>query len=299
MQIVRYVGLCVLLLGAFPSLRLYFYLTDVPCPNKTVLEMVPPTETPPPFKGSLVMVGGGNIPDSVFEAFVKRAGGKLVVIPTASDSADKQPAATTIDAWQKRGIADVTVLHTHYRSEANDSAFVEPLRHATAVWMTGGDQKRLIDAYKDTLVEKELHALLDRGGTIGGTSAGAVVTAKLMVLKSNDADHLAEGFGFLPNAVVDPHFLKRNRIDRLHEILTRYPGRFGIGIDEGTAVIVDQDSISVVGSSVVMLCHRGTPERPASTRVMNPGAGASLTADANDAMRRMSESLEKPLDSRK
>ncbi len=292
MQIIRYVGVCVLLLGAFPSVRLYFHLTYVPCPNKTTLEMPAPTEAPLPFKGSLVMVGGGKIPDSVFEAFVKRAGDRLVVIPTASDSADRQPAANIINAWHKRGIANVMVLHTHFRSEANDPTFADPLRHATAVWMTGGDQKRLTDAYRDTLVEKELHALLERGGAVGGTSAGAVVMAKLMVLKSNDADHLAEGFGFLPNAVVDPHFLKRSRIDRLHEILTRYPGRFGIGIDEGTAAILDQDSISVVGNSVVILCHHSAPERPASTRVLNPGTGASLAAEANDALQRMKQSLE-------
>jgi cyanophycinase len=295
MQIIRYVGLCVLLLGAFPSLRLYFHLTYVPCPNKTALEVAPPSEPPTPFKGTLVMVGGGSIPDSVFDAFVKRAGGddaRLVVIPTASDDADKQPAANAIKIWQKRGVANVTVLHTHFRSEANDPAFVEPLRRATAIWMPGGSQKRLIDAYKDTLVEKELHALLERGGTIGGTSAGAAVMSRLMVLGTNDADHLGEGFGFLPNAVVDQHFLKRNRIDRLHEILMRYPGRFGIGIDEGTAAILDQDSISVVGNSVVILCQRSTPERPTSTRVLNPGTGASLAAEAHDAMQRMKESLE-------
>ena len=292
MQIIRYVGLCVLLLGAFPSLRLYFFLTYVPCPNKTTLEVAPPTETPTPIKGTLVIVGGGNLPDAVHDAFVKRAGARLVVIPTASDSADKQPAANIIEAWQNRDIANVAVLHTHYRSQANDPAFVEPLRNATAVWMTGGDQKRLIDAYKGTLVEKELHALLERGGTIGGTSAGAVVMAKLMVLKSNDADHLAEGFGFLPNAVVDPHFLKRSRIDRLHEVLAHHPGRLGIGIDEGTAVIVERDVISVVGRSVAIVCHRASPDRPASTRVLIPGSEARLTGEANEALRRMQESRE-------
>jgi cyanophycinase len=294
MQIIRYIGLCVFLIGAFPSLRLYFFLTYVPCPNKAAaLELETPKEAPR-FKGALVMVGGGRIPDSVFEAFVRRAGGsdaRLVVIPTASDGADKQPAAQTIETWKKRGVGHVAVLHTHFRSEANDPALAEPLSKATAVWMTGGDQKRLIDAYKGTLVEKELHALLERGGTIGGTSAGAAVMSQLMVLRSNDADHLGEGFGFLPNAVVDQHFLKRNRIDRLHEILTRYPGRFGIGIDEGTAAILDEGSITVVGNSVVIVCQHAAPERPASTRVLTPGGGASLAVESDAALQRMKETL--------
>ena len=198
------------------------------------------------------------MPDSVMAAFIKSAGGdkaKLVVIPTASASADKEPAKTTIDLWKKRGIANVTVLHTRSREQANNSDFVKPLKDATAIWIGGGDQKRLTDAYKNTLVETEMHELLKRSGTIGGTSAGAAVMSKLMITGGKATADLAEGFGFLPNGVVDQHFLKRDRMDRLLGTLHRHPGWFGLGIDEGTAAIVQGKTITIIGDSMAVLCQ--------------------------------------------
>ena len=156
--------------------------------------------------------------------------------------------------------------------------------------MRGGDQKRLIDSYKGTLVEKELHRLLERNGAIGGTSAGAAVMSRVMVLPSNDADHLAEGFGFLQNAIVDIHFLKRNRIDRLHEVLLHYPGRFGLGVDEGTAAVIEGQNITAVGDSFVIVSQQASPQQSASTRVLRPGGSANLVEQGEMALQRLRES---------
>ena len=251
-----------------------------------------PAKEPEPIKGTLVIVGGGKIPDSVIEAFVKSAGvdkAKLVVIPTASASADKEPTKTTVDLWKKRGIATVTILHTRSREQADKAEFSRSLKDATAVWIGGGDQKRIMDAYKGTLVETELHEMLKRGGTIGGTSAGAAVMSKIMIAGGKTSADLAEGFGFLPNGVVDQHFLKRDRLDRLLGTLHRHPGWFGLGIDEGTAAVVNGKTITVVGDSVAVLCQRSTADLSASCRILHPGSKVDLTEVSRMALERAKE----------
>ncbi len=247
-----------------------------------------PTKLPEPLAGSLVIVGGGTIPPSVVEAFHKLAGGakaKLVVIPTASASADKDETKATMELWQKRGFSTVAVLHTRSRDKANDAKFAHPLADATAVWLGGGDQTKLTEAYAGTLVEKELHALLQRGGVIGGTSAGAAVMSKLMIAGGDaKAPRLGEGFGFLPSAVVDQHFLKRNRADRLLETLHQQPGWFGVGIDEQTALVVQGRTLSVVGNSYVVVCQRSTEKRRASVQFLPAGSKADWLDLAKTAL---------------
>ena len=96
-----------------------------------------------------------------------------MVIPTASNKADYPELLTSYSSWKAQKLASVTVLHTRSREQANNPAFVKPLTKASGVWISGGDQSRLMAAYHDTLVEKELQRLLARGGVIGGTSAGS------------------------------------------------------------------------------------------------------------------------------
>ncbi len=132
------------------------------------------------IQGSLIISGGGKPAPIIKDRFVALAGdseANLVIIPTASltaDDADKDHAA----AWQDANLAKITILHTRNLRKANDPAFVAPLKSASAVWISGGSQTRLSDAYVGTLVETELHALLARGGVIGGTSAGAAIMSR-------------------------------------------------------------------------------------------------------------------------
>jgi cyanophycinase len=250
----------------------------------------PPKEPAAAIKGSLVIVGGGTMPDSVIQEFIKLAGGakaQLVVIPTASASADKDATEKTIDLWKKRGAGEVRVLHTRSRDKANDADFVKPLTTATAIWLGGGDQSKLTEAYRGTLVEKEMHKLLQRGGVIGGTSAGAAVMSKLMIAGGAVPAKLSEGFGFLPNAAVDQHFLKRSRVDRLLDVLHREPGWFGLGVDEGTAAVVKGSTITIVGSSMAIVCQRSTPDRAASCRVLLPSAEVDFVELSREALKRV------------
>lgn len=206
--------------------------------------------------GTLVLVGGGKTPDAVRDAFIEKAGGKnakLVVIPTASLSADaKNAEATFLEGWQKYNLKSLQLLHTRDRKQADDANFVKPLQEATAVWFSGGDQSRITTTYRDTATAKALHALHQRGGCIGGTSAGAAVQSDVMITSGQEKAQTAPGLGLLKNTVVDQHFFKRNRLNRLLSVLDQQPTLLGLGIDEGTAVLVQGNTIEVLGDSYVL-----------------------------------------------
>lgn len=209
--------------------------------------------------GSLVIVGGGGFPDDVRDRFLQLAGGKkghLVVIPTASEFEVRTKNFFSYDYWQTQGLASVSLLHTLDRKEANDPSFVKPLKKATAVWLDGGDQERLSQAYHGTAVEKELRRLLVEGGVIGGTSAGASIMSDVMIagVGRQGQVRVGEGFGLLPNVVIDQHFRNRKRQKRLLSVLAKYPKCLGLGIDEETAVVVKGHTFTVLGKANVTVC---------------------------------------------
>lgn len=209
------------------------------------------------FAGALVIVGGGGFPDDVRDRFLQLAGGKtgkLVVIPTASEKADLTGISPSLGYWQQQGLASVAQLHTLDRKKANDRSFVKPLTEATAAWMDGGDQTRLYDAYHNTAVETELKHILTRGGVIGGTSAGASIMSAIMITGGNPQATIGQGFGFLPNVVIDQHFQNRKRQNRLLGVLKKHPLCLGLGIDEETAVVVSGQTFTVLGKANVSVC---------------------------------------------
>ncbi len=170
----------------------------------------PDGETVPGTAGALVICGGGGLPESVRREFVRLAGGpkaKIVVIPTASSDADGPAAevAEFLEPWNKMGAASVVLLHTRSRAKADDPAFSRPLEDATGVWFSGGDQSRVTEVYLGTAVERALHAVLGRGGVIGGTSAGAAIMSRVMITGGREKATVGTGFGFLPGTVVDQH----------------------------------------------------------------------------------------------
>jgi cyanophycinase len=236
----------------------------------------------PAKPGSLVIVGGGTIPDDLRDRFMALAGGKtarLVVIPTASSAADRNEAEQGyLRPWQKYEPASVGLLHTRSREKAESPAFVKPIAEATAVWFDGGDQVRLVAPYRGTAVEREFKALLKRGGVIGGTSAGAAVMSEVMIEGGNPTATVGRGFGFVTNAVCDQHFLRRNRINRLLGVLADRPHLIGLGIDEGTGFILEGDRWSVVGRSYVMACAVGRDGKPIRFETFGDGDHGSYTA---------------------
>jgi cyanophycinase len=250
--------------------------------------------TPPPVEvegigpGTLIIQGGGETPQSIVDAFLKKSGGektRLVIIPTAS--ADAAKTDSWLPRWKERGITDITVLHTNDRKLASTPEFVKPLQSATGVFITGGDQIRLSDAYAGTLVEEELKALLKRGGAIWGTSAGAAIQSKLMIASGKPPEvKMAPGLGLLPGAIIDQHFVVRKREPRLLNALKQFPGFVGFGIDEATALVVQGRSLRVVGDSTVTVIIQSNADRPLRKEVLDSKTVSDLTMLRKAAMGR-------------
>jgi cyanophycinase len=215
-----------------------------------------------PISGTLIICGGGKLPEKILNEFVRLAGGKnasIVVITTASETADTGEVEKNIEFWLHQQFADLNILHTRDRAIADDPNFPEPLNNASGVWFIGGHQGRLTDAYLGTRTEKAIKAVLKRGGVVGGTSAGAAIMSQAMIAGGGypvagggiTEPEMALGFGFLPGTLVDQHFAKRKRRHRLENALAKYPKLVGIGIDENTALVVHGRKISVMGDSSV------------------------------------------------
>ena len=213
-----------------------------------------------PEKGSLIIVGGGKIPPSISDKFIALAGGKdanIVYIPTAAEDADV--AKIPYDHPSLFGIKNLTVLHTRDPNVANTEVFAAPLRKATGVWFGGGRQWRLVDSYLDTLTHKEMMKVLERGGVIGGTSAGASIQAVYMVRGAREGNTvmMAKGYetglGFIRGVAIDQHINTRKRENDLQEVITAHPNLLGIGLYESTAIVVQGDKFEVIGDGKVAI----------------------------------------------
>ena len=223
-------------------------------------------QTRGPSNGSLVIVGGAMRDPGIMQRFLDLAGGPdapIVVIPTAGGADEYDQFYQGLNAWRDQGATNLTVLHTKDRSQAESDEFVRAIREASGVWFPGGRQWHLADSYLDTQTERELHNLLDRGGVIGGSSAGATIQGSYLVrgdTRGNElmmGDHV-EGFGFLTNSAIDQHLLKRNRQFDLVEVIQAHPELLGIGIDENTAIVVIGDQFEVIGASYALIFDHGS-----------------------------------------
>ncbi len=233
--------------------------------------------------GALMICGGGSLPEDVRQRFIELAGGvknaKIVVIPTAHASADAANVETVyLKPWRDRGVETIAILHTRSRAKADDPAFVNLLKGATAVWISGGKQSNLANAYGGTEVERQLKLLLERGGIIGGTSAGAAIMTRVMIESGRTDAREGKGFDLLADAIVDQHFLKRKRVDRLVKVLSKHPGLIGFGIDEGTAMLVRSNHLTVLGESYVVACLPGVGTATPKLEFLRKGDEADLAS---------------------
>ncbi len=214
-----------------------------------------------PAHGTLLIIGGGNNDMELRKRFVALAGGpeaNIVVIPTAQEGNDPNYWAEDLLDLQNAGARHLKVLHTRDRKVADSEEFTAPLREASGVFFVGGRQWRLADAYLNTRVQKELGSVLERGGILAGTSAGATIMGSYLVRGDTSGntviigDH-TEGMGFLKNVAIDQHLLKRNRQFDMVQVIEKHPELLGIGIDEDTAILVRRDSFQVLGASYVVI----------------------------------------------
>lgn len=247
-----------------------------------------------PDKGTLVIVGGNMQDPAIVKRFIDLAGGPdapIVIIPTASEDDEHYDNYWSgLKQWRANGANNLTVLHTRDRKIADSEAFVKAIKTARGVFFGGGRQWRLADAYLNTLTQKEIQGVLNRGGVVGGSSAGAAILSSFMVRGDTKAntimigDHRA-GMGFLKNAAVDIHVLRRNRQFDLLEVMDKYPEMLGIGLDENTAIVIDGDQFDVIGQSYAII-YSTTPVAGSSGRFYFMGAGDRFDMKTRKATRR-------------
>jgi cyanophycinase len=218
-----------------------------------------PAQTTGPENGTLIIIGGGRVPDEIMNLFAEKAGGeeaKIVVIPTASVTGGTIDTTRWTEYFGRFGLNDVRIMHTSDPNTANQDDFISPLKDATGIYFLGGRQWRIADGFLNTKAHDEMFRLLDRGGVIAGSSAGATIQGSYLArgdTKNNQimmGDH-EEGLGFIQNIAIDQHHLARNRLFDMFDILENKPELLGVGIDEGTAMLVEGDVFEVIGNSYV------------------------------------------------
>jgi cyanophycinase len=221
------------------------------------MSLAPKSAGPP--TGTLLIIGGQVTPEIRRKA-IELAGGRAaswVVIPTARGGEDYENL--------EYGLGDVSdiqphILHAANRERANSDEFVKPLESANAVWFVGGRQYRLVDRYKGTKTEHALRKLLDRGGLIAGSSAGATIQGSYLLRGAPSEENrilmyqgYEEAFGYISNTAIDQHVQTRGRDCDLSAVVARYPYLLGIGIDEGAAVVVKGNTMTVIGENRVLI----------------------------------------------
>ena len=151
-----------------------------------------------------------------------------------------------------------------WRDEIESPDFRDAFQNATGIWFGGGRQWRFIDAYEGTVAETMFRGVLERGGVIGGSSAGASIQAEYMVRGNplGNTDLMAEGYErgliFLPGVAIDQHLSQRNRLPDLRSVIERFPQLLGVGLDESTAIVVQGTKAEVIGENAVFFLDKGS-----------------------------------------
>lgn len=283
-----------------------------------------PEPLAPGRMGSLVLHGGGPINDQVFERFIQLAGGKkarIVFVPSAGfrrgwyDS-DQQMIANLsqrYSSWaelaNRNQVESFQFLFTDDPDDADDPDFTKPLETATGVWFSGGDQLRLnyrfVGSYpKQTRFQRGLVWVMQRGGVVGGTSAGMAAVPEIMTLWDERANYDApaavvpgHGLGLLRQAIVEQHFDARGgRLERFTSLLRdnnqldQLAGRRGAGInmiglaaEESAALVVQGNRVEALGDANSHIFLKSADGRAIAWHQMSPGESAVIERSPQQA----------------
>ncbi len=217
--------------------------------------------------GHLLVIGGAEDKYNerrILKKFLELSGGdkaEVLIIPVASDFPEFAADIYTA-AFRKLGVANPRVLRATSRQDVFDANVAELLDGVTGVFMTGGDQMRLVSLLGGTKFADRLrHMVRDTNLTLAGTSAGAAGMSTSMIVRGESTSHphknsvrLSPGLGFLKNIIIDQHFTERGRISRLITAVSYNPYNLGIGIDENTAIILDKEgNLEVFGAGSITI----------------------------------------------
>lgn len=227
-------------------------------------------------KGKLFIIGGGERPPAMISKLIEvsqlKGSDHIIVLPMSSAEPDTsffyiqgQLAKAT-----KHSIGNLNFT----AATANTKTWLDSVRSAKIIFITGGDQNRFMKSVIGTPVFDAIHEAYRRGATIAGTSAGAAVMSRYMItgkgLVGDTIYHatfskvvdknieLEDGLGLISSAIIDQHFIVRSRYNRLFSAIAKFPFLPGIGIDEATAIIVSGTEVTVTGNSQVVVMRKPT-----------------------------------------
>lgn len=218
-------------------------------------------------QGTLVIIGGAEDKENdckILREFVRHSGGinAKIVVMTAATEFPREVGENYIRIFERIGAAEATMIDTADREDASSSSALEAIENATGIFFTGGDQARITALLKDTPLDEAIHKRFKEGATIGGTSAGAAVMPDIMIVEGDSETHprintveMDRGMAFLPGVVIDQHFAQRGRLGRLVSALAQQPAVLGFGIDENTAMIVEDKTVTVIGEGAVTVIN--------------------------------------------
>ncbi len=221
-------------------------------------------------KGKLFIIGGGDRSDELMKKALSiaklDAKDFIAVLPMSSE----EPDSSFI--FFKNQMVKLTknpiVMLNFNKETAQNKTLTDSLQKAKLIFISGGDQSRFMSVVQNTPIKTAIVKAYENGSTISGTSAGAAVMSEKMITGNqklekeysgtfdnirHDNLETTEGLGLLKTAVIDQHFLKRNRYNRLLSALVEFPSLTGIGIDESTAIIVSNNEVEVTGESEVIV----------------------------------------------
>jgi cyanophycinase len=222
-------------------------------------------------KGSLLIIGGGSRPDSMIDRMIVESGiqdSDYAVVLTMSGFDPDTSAFYGERQFRDAGVSNIR-SYDFERRQSFSQAASDSLRNASLIYITGGSQSRFMDSITQTpAIAEALENAYQDGAMISGTSAGAAVMSKIMITgdQNNYPDYTstyynleknnmitAEGLGLITNIIIDQHFVKRARNNRLLTAILDYPNHTGIGIDESTAILVKEGKAEVIGDSQVLV----------------------------------------------
>ena len=220
-------------------------------------------------KGKLFIIGGGKRPPSLINKLIEISNinteGYGIILPMSSSEPDSAIYYSNIQ-FEEQGLNTV-IGKNLLKGELPNQSLIDSIENANLIYISGGDQNKFMDIISGTGIREAINNAYNRGAVIAGTSAGAAVMSEVMItgneknypdydntLRNIEADNIitAEGLGLIKTAIVDQHFIKRGRYNRLISIVIEHPDLIGVGIDESTALIVSGDSATVTGESQVI-----------------------------------------------
>ncbi|MEM9541153.1 MAG: cyanophycinase [Cyanobacteria bacterium P01_E01_bin.42] len=225
----------------------------------------PETQMPKPTKTAILVIGGAEDKvhgREILHTFFNRSGGSDAVIGIVP-SASREPVLVG-DRYRRifdeMGAKRIELLDIRDRAQGSDTSYIEFVQNCTGIFLTGGDQLRLCALLAETPVMELIRNRVQKHEiTLAGTSAGAAVMGHHMIGGGGSGESpnrslidMAMGLGIIPETIVDQHFHNRNRMARLLSAIAIHPDRLGIGIDEDTCAMFEQDGwIQVLGKGTV------------------------------------------------